>query len=67
MRTFSCYIHDDRYAAPSLVFYLAETEDEARDMVRRDLLDNPHHRSVEVCEADTLLFVETREIADQTS
>lgn len=59
METFTGFIHDDRYAAPTLMLFLADGERQARAIVHTDLDANPHHLSVEVFDSrDRLLFVE---------
>lgn len=63
MRTFSCFIVDSRYSAPTLVFLFADDEAAARRIARRRLLESEHHLAVEVHEDGRELFRETRDLA----
>ena len=56
MRTFSCFMTDRRYTAPTLNFVVAPDESAARALARRSLLESEHHLAVEVCEDDRELF-----------
>jgi hypothetical protein len=58
MRTFSCFVSDSLSAVPTLSFILAKDEDRARVLARRELLDNKHALSVEVCEGGKALWTE---------
>jgi len=60
MRTFSCFIKDDRYTVPSLAFVLVQDEARARELARRQLLESGHHLEVEVVENGRSLFRLTR-------
>lgn len=57
MRTFSCFIADSRSPAPVLSFILAEDEDRARLLARRELLNTKQALSVEVCESGKSLWI----------
>ena len=59
--TLSYFIVDDRYATPSLVLLVGETEERARQLAIADLRTNPHHLAVEVRVDDTLVFAVRRE------
>jgi hypothetical protein len=50
MRTFSCFITDDRYSVPTLSFLVASDAQQAREAAERRLLESPHYRGVEVVE-----------------
>jgi hypothetical protein len=61
MRTFSCFMTDRRYTAPTLIFIVAPDEGAALRLVRKSLLESEHHLAVEVCEDDRELFHMLRE------
>ena len=44
MRTFSCFVTDDRYSVPTLTFLLVADAALARELALRRLLESPHHR-----------------------
>ena len=48
MRTFSCFVTDDRYSVPTLTFLLVADPALARELALRRLLECPHHRKVEI-------------------
>jgi hypothetical protein len=50
MRTFSCFITDDRYSVPTLSFLVASDARQAQEAAERRLLESPHYRGVEVIE-----------------
>ena len=52
MRTFSCFITDDRYSVPTLSFVIAEDERRAEELVRRNIMISPHHIEVEVLDGE---------------
>ena len=56
MRTFSCFMTDRRYTAPTLNFIVAPDEGAARNLARKSLLESEHHLAVEVREHDRELF-----------
>jgi len=56
MRTFSCLITDDRYAIPTLAFFLAADERRARELALSRLMDSQHHREVEVLENGRAIY-----------
>jgi hypothetical protein len=58
MRTFSCFITDEGSSTPTLSLILADNEDRARELARRELADTRRPVSVEVCEGDKLLWAE---------
>ena len=60
MRTFSCFITDDRYSVPTLTFLLVADEQLAREMALRRLLESPHHRTVELRENGERIFERKR-------
>ena len=65
MRTFSCFITDDRYAVPTLTFLLVADEAFARELALRRLLESPHHRKIEVLENGEPVFVRGRKSEDE--
>ena len=67
MRTFSCFITDDRYTVPTLTFLLVADEKLAREMALRRLLESPHHRNVEVLENGQCIFERGRTPSDSVT
>jgi hypothetical protein len=65
MRTFSCFITDDRYSIPTLAFLLVADEGFARELALRRLLESPHHRKIELLENGERVFVRRRAVADE--
>jgi hypothetical protein len=63
MRTFSCFITDEGSSTPTLSFILADTEQRARELARRELMDVRRPVSVELCEGGNLLWTEAVEPA----
>ncbi len=55
----TCLITDNRYAVPTLSFYVAADETQVRDLALADLRVNRHHEAVEVRKGDDVLFVLT--------
>ncbi|HKR87383.1 MAG TPA: hypothetical protein VJS38_04360 [Phenylobacterium sp.] len=45
---FELYVDDDRYVVPTLRFFIAINEMQARQMAARLLTESPHHLGVEV-------------------
>jgi hypothetical protein len=60
LRTFSCFITDDRYAVPTLTFLLVADEKLAREMALRRLMESEHHRQIELLENGEQVFVRSR-------
>jgi hypothetical protein len=56
MRTFTLYVHDDRYSVPNLVFADAGDKHAARAMAERELNRSEHHLAVDVREGEDWLF-----------
>jgi hypothetical protein len=56
MRTFTLYVHDDRYSTPNLMFTSVSDADHAREAAMRELNRSEHHLAVDVREADDWLF-----------
>ena len=56
MRTYTLYVHDDRYSVPNLVFASAAGVDRARELANSELNRSEHHLAVDVREADDWLF-----------
>ncbi len=52
VRTFSFYIHDVRYSAPTLQLVNARDEAEARRRAQAWLDESDHHQAIEVFEDD---------------
>lgn len=62
MRTFACFITDDRYDVPTLAFMVVADAALARELALRRLLESPHHRRIELLEDGEPVF--TRDRAD---
>jgi hypothetical protein len=60
LRTFSFFITDRRYSAPTLQFQFALDEERARELARGQLLASDDHLAVEVHENGQPLFREDR-------
>src|SRR3954471_14643953 len=60
LRTFSCFITDDRYTVPTLTFMLVADEKLAREMALRRLLESPHHLNVELLETGERVYQRAR-------
>ena len=60
VRTFSCFITDDRYSVPTLTFLMVADERLAREMAIRRLLESPHHRQIELIEGGERVFMRRR-------
>ena len=60
MQTFSFFIHDQRYAVPTLQFVLVKDEARARELARRELMSSDHHLAVEVRDERGAAFWEER-------
>jgi hypothetical protein len=56
MRTFSCFVTDEGSSTPALSFIFADTEQRARELARRELMDVRRPVSVELCEGGKLLW-----------
>lgn len=64
MRTYSCFVTDDRYSVPTLTFMMVADEALARELALRRLLESPHHRQVELLEDGEPVFSRRRTGAD---
>ncbi|HEY8617344.1 hypothetical protein [Phenylobacterium sp.] len=60
MRSFECWITDDRYTVRQTTWLLVETEERAVELARQNLADAPHQSSVELRENGRVLRVLTR-------
>jgi hypothetical protein len=60
MRTFSYFIHDDRYAVPTLQFAVVPDAERALELAKRQLMASRHHLSIEVHENGRAVFREDR-------
>ena len=60
MRTFSCFVTDDRYSIPTLSFLLVGDEGLARELALRRLMESPHHLSIELLEGGERVFLRRR-------
>lgn len=66
MQTFTGFIEDDRYSTPTVMFFVANGEVQAREIAHQDLDANPHHLAFEVRDPqDSLLFVAQRAAAPE--
>jgi hypothetical protein len=61
LRTFSFFITDRRYSAPTLQFLFCQDEARARELARNQLLASDYHLAVEVHENGHALFREDRD------
>lgn len=59
MRTFSCFVTVAGSSTPTLSFVFAETEQRARELARRELMDAQRPLALEICEGGKSLWVET--------
>ena len=60
LRTFSFFIEDRRYSAPTLRFAFLRDEREAREVAAEELAQSANHLAVEVHEAGQPLFRQDR-------
>jgi hypothetical protein len=60
-QTFEVYVHDTRYAVPTLVFVCASTEARARARARELLLESQFHTQVDVDRQGQRLFTVGRD------
>ena len=58
MRTFSCFTTEEGSSTPTLAFILAESEERARELARRELMDGRRPVQIEVCEGTRSLWIE---------
>jgi hypothetical protein len=58
MRTFSCFVTEQDSSTPTLALILAETEDRARELARRELRGARRPVAIEICEGAKLLWTE---------
>lgn len=65
LRTFSCFVTDDRYSVPTLTFMLVADETLARELALRRLLESPHHRKIELLENGEPVFTRRRTHAEE--
>jgi hypothetical protein len=56
MRTFACFTTERGSCTPTLSFILAETEQRARELARRELMDARQPLSIELCEGGKVLW-----------
>lgn len=56
LRTFSFYIHDQRYSVPTLQIVTVHDEARARELAQAHLDEGDHHLAVDVVEGQTELF-----------
>ena len=61
MRTFACFTFEHGASVPTLSFIMAEDEDRARLLVRRELQANERALSVDVYESNKMLWTERAE------
>lgn len=60
MRSFECLITDDRYSVPQLTWMVVSDVDRARELARRDLMQDQHHQAIELRENGRLVFSASR-------
>jgi hypothetical protein len=56
MLAFQFYVHDDRYAVPSLLFVEARSPERARVIALEHLRSSPHFSKIDVYLGDERLF-----------
>jgi len=61
VRTFSCFITGEASPTPTLSLILADSEERARELARRELLDAHRPIAVELCEGGRRIWFETIE------
>lgn len=59
MRTFSCFVTVAGSSTPTLSFVFADTEQRARELAHRELIDATRPISLEICEGGKSLWLET--------
>jgi hypothetical protein len=52
LKTYTLYIHDDRYSVPSLDAVTVSGDARAREIAQGRLAASPHYRAVEIWEDD---------------
>ena len=67
MRTFACYITDDRFSVPMLSFIIAADEIRARELALRELMESPHHQRIEMLENGQPIYVRGRQARPRTA
>ncbi len=55
MKTYTLYVEDDRYAAPTLLTVEARDDERVRELAQRRLAESPHYLGVEIWEDDRLV------------
>jgi len=55
LKTYTLYVHDGRYAVPSLLTIDARDDDSAREHAQQHLATSSHYRSVEVWDDERLV------------
>jgi hypothetical protein len=56
VRDFEIYIEDERYGAPTLIFFQGKDEQRALEFAQRKLDEDARHRGVEVRENGVRLY-----------
>jgi hypothetical protein len=60
MRTFTLYVHDDRYTVPNMVFLEADHAEKAAELANHELNKSEHYLAVDVREGDDFCCRVTR-------
>ena len=55
LKTYTLYIHDDRYSVPSLDAVTVRDDARAREVSQNRLMVSPHYRLIEVWEDDRFI------------
>jgi hypothetical protein len=55
LKTYTLYIHDDRYSVPSLDAVTVRDDERAREIGQNRLVVSPHYHLVEVWEDDRFI------------
>ncbi len=56
MASYTFYIRDDRYGAPTMAFVIVEDEGRARELAARHLHESTHYTAIDVYEGEDLKF-----------
>jgi len=63
MQFFSCFTKDARHETPTLWFIFAADLDRARELAKRELMEDKGAIAVDICEADgRLLWTEAAQV-----
>lgn len=60
MRTYTCFLEDDRYSVPTLVFIDAPSDEHAALLARNELHESPFRKGFELVQDERIVEVATR-------